>query len=300
MTQAAPKPPKRSWRRRLLLALGCISLAIFAVRLTAGCYSVGPTASKAAIASLQRAAIESRDGATALSYLRAGDPADPRIIYIHGTPGDAENWADLLLNPIVGFESLSIDRPGFGQTQPPAPLTSFEAQAAAIAPLLIERRGIKPILVGHSLGGPIAARLAADHPDRVGGLLIVAGSFDPVHEELDWLERCVMSDTVRGSLPGALANSLAELRDAKRETLLLAEILDRITCPTIVIHGTTDGLVPYENVSYIQRKLPNARPLEVIKLPDQGHFIPWQRPDQIRTAIDRLRALLSLHAPRTP
>ncbi|MDX2198223.1 MAG: alpha/beta hydrolase [Phycisphaerae bacterium] len=300
MTSAAPKPPSRSWRRRLLCAVGCLTLAAFALRLAGGCYSVGPTASKDAIALLPRATIESRDGATTLSYLHAGNPADPRIIYIHGTPGDAENWADLLLNPVAGCESLSIDRPGFGKTQPPDPLTSFEAQAAAIAPLLLERRSIKPILVGHSLGGPIAARLAADHPDRVGGLLIVAGSFDPVHEELDWLERCVMSDTMRATLPRALANSLAEFRDAKRETLLLAEILDRITCPTIVIHGATDGLVPYENVSYIQRKLINARPLEVTKLPDQGHFIPWQCPDQIRTAIDRIRALLSPPATRTP
>ncbi len=129
--------------------------------------------------------LEGRDDHT-LSYLKAGSPTDPRLIFIHGSPGAATAYVGYLHDPINGMETVTVDRLGYGKSTPRTAVVRFEEQAAAIAPLLVERGGVKPIVVGHSLGGPIAARLAADYPDEVGALVVVGGGLDPDLEDVRW------------------------------------------------------------------------------------------------------------------
>lgn len=58
-------------------------------------------------------------GGIELSYLRSGDPNGQRVIFVHGTPGDAGgNWVEMLRSVPEGFEFIAVDRPGFGLTQP--------------------------------------------------------------------------------------------------------------------------------------------------------------------------------------
>lgn len=279
----------RSWRwvRRTLAVLGTIGILGWVSMRMMGC---GPSlvGTPDQVRGLDRETVTLSDG-RALSYLRAGDPTRPRVIYVHGTPGDAEAFADFLITPVSGLEAVSVDRPGFGRSGPKRAVTSFKEQAEALVPLLVERDGKWPILVGHSLGGPIVARLAADHPDKVRGVIIVAGSLDPAEEKIGFLQGIAQTSAVRCCLPYPLDNSLLELRDAKGETTALAGVLGNIRCPVIVIHGTEDPLVPYSNVAYI-RKTFTGTSVEVVTLPEQNHFIPWERPDTIRDAVARMVA----------
>ena len=80
------------------------------------------------------------------------------MVYCHGTPGDANAWSRYLLEPVGGMGSVTYDRPGFGQTAPLRALPGLADQAAAMVPFLLDP-GPKPILVGHSLGGPIICLL---------------------------------------------------------------------------------------------------------------------------------------------
>ena len=91
------------------------------------------------------------------------------MILVHGTPGDATAWTDYLETPIDGAEMIAVDRPGFGCSTPRTAVPSLEAQARALEPLLVERGGAWPILVGHSQGGPIIVRTAIDYPDASAG-----------------------------------------------------------------------------------------------------------------------------------
>lgn len=279
----------RSWRwvRRTLAVLGTISILGWVSMRMMGC---GPSlvGTPDQVRGLDRETVTLPDG-RALSYLRAGDPTRPRVIYVHGTPGDAEAFADFLITPVPGLEAISVDRLGFGQSGRTTPETSFKAQAEALLPLLVERDGQWPILVGHSLGGPIVARLAADHPDKVRGIVIVAGSLDPAEEKIGFLQGIAQTGPVRSILPWPLDNSLVELRDAKRQTTELSKVLGQIRCPVIVIHGTQDPLVPYSNVAYIRKTFTNTT-VEVVTLPEQNHFIPWERPDTMRDAVARMNA----------
>ena len=123
-----------------------------------------------------------------VSYITSSlnTPDQSRLIYVHGTPGDATAFTADLQNPIEGFESISVDRPGLGQSTPKVPALTLEDQANAIEPFLIEQGGRWPILIGHSMGGPIIAQVAGMYPDRVGGLVIIAGALDLELEEWKW------------------------------------------------------------------------------------------------------------------
>lgn len=278
------------------------ALSVLCLALLAGCSIPGPSSGKAELAALDRQSIPvPNTPGREVSYLHAGDPSLPQIVYIHGTPGDATAWADYLSDPIPGFESIAIDRPGFGRsvssrdprTDKPlrTAVPSFADQAAAIVPLLHVRNGRGAILVGHSLGGPIAARLAADHPELVGGLVILAGSLDPDQEVWAWYNEMATWWAVNWWIPDEMLIANAEVAQAKAQTTLLANMLPHITCPVVWVQGGKDGLVPPENAAYAKRMMTSAHPFELIELPDANHFLPWEHADVVRHAISRAAEL---------
>lgn len=233
-------------------------------------------------------------------YLRAGAADSPRVIYIHGTPGDAEGWLRYLEHPVPGFESWAIDRPGFGGSslvrQGAAAdksierdaVTSFAQQAAAVEPLLVKQGGRWPVLVGHSLGGPIACRVAAEHPEMVGGLVILAGSLDPEQEKLAWYNEVADWAALSWMLDRSIRVANHEVLAAKRETGELRPLLGSIRCPVVIVHGRKDELVPFANVAYMQRELTGTASLRVIDLPEANHFLPWAQQSTVREAIESM------------
>lgn len=222
-----------------------------------------------------------------ISFLRAGDPDDPRLIYVHGTPGSAGAFRGYLSDPLPGFESISIDRPGFGLTKPRKPALTLREQAEVIAPFLVERDGKWPVLIGHSMGAPIICRVAADYPDRVGGLVLLSGSLDPELEDWKWYNQLADFAFVSHLIPRVLRNSNRELKPLWKELEELRPLLTRITCPVVIVHAPNDVLVPFENVAFMQAALPENTLRDVMVLEGKNHFIPWNAEDAVREAIRR-------------
>lgn len=95
----------------------------------------------------------------------------PPILLIHGLAGQAGNFHRLTPH-LAGFRCIIPDRPGTGWSDPAAPGATGLSGHAATAAALIEAMGTGPVLVvGHSLGGAIALRLARDRPDLIAGLV---------------------------------------------------------------------------------------------------------------------------------
>ncbi|HEU5293904.1 MAG TPA: alpha/beta fold hydrolase [Burkholderiaceae bacterium] len=219
-----------------------------------------------------------------MSYLRAGETGGARVIMVHGTPGSATVWADYLLSPPPGIELLALDRPGFGSSGPADAVTRLADQAAAVSTLLPpDDRPV--VLLGHSLGGAVVARVAADHPDRVAALVLLAASLDPALETIHPMQRFGAWPPIRALLPRAIRNANAELMALKPELQALADALPRITAKVVIVHGTDDDLVPVANVPFMQARLRGARCIGVVLLEGRNHFLPWNSEAAVRDAI---------------
>lgn len=223
-----------------------------------------------------------------LSYLIHGDETKPRVIFIHGSPGSAVMYGDYLRELGEQAELIAVDRLGYGGSKSSGTVVSFEEQAAAIAPLLEARDGVWPIVVGHSLGGPIATRLAADYPDRVGALVIVAGGLNADLEETHWYNDAARWWIVYPFLADFLRTSNKEMWACKAQVGLLDEKLDRITCPVVVIHGTGDSLVPFEQIEYTIERMADNPELYVLVLIGEDHSVTKLRREEIRETLEAL------------
>ncbi|MEM7682322.1 MAG: alpha/beta fold hydrolase [Planctomycetota bacterium] len=279
---------KLHWKHGLIGGGALGSVVVGAVLLLPGCLPPEMKQASDAVAHLNRQSypVSISDRQLEVRYLATGDPNGPRVLLIHGTPGEAENWGFLLADPPPGVEVVAVDRPGFGQTTPKREVVRLEDQAAALAPLLVDRQGKKTIVVGHSYGGPVAAQLAVDYPDRVGGLVMAAAALDPDLERILWYQH--VGEWLSWAIPDDLKHTNREIFALEDELRGLAPRLAEITTPIEIIHGTDDELVPYENVPYMSAGFTGPERLRVTRLEGANHFLPWLHTPALREAIDRL------------
>ncbi len=121
--------------------------------------------------------------------LPAGSDADlPPIVFIHGASGNLRDQLFAFRKPLEGRARLIfVDRPGYGYSDRGGAENDTPAgQADAIARLL-DKKGIgRAIIVGHSLGGAIAASFGVRHPDKTIGLLFLSAATHPWNGGVDW------------------------------------------------------------------------------------------------------------------
>ncbi len=285
-------------RRKIFRILG-ITLIVLLVLEFASCRVYDAFVLPMENAGLIRGTVPSSNGFT-MSYIAAPMPDAnqlPRILYVHGTPGDATAFEDYLTSPIAGFDSVSVDRPGFGHTTPRKPVYTMEEQAQCLEPLLVNRGGRGTILVGHSLGGPIIVEAALQYPDRVGGLVILSGSLDPSLEKIAWYQHVVGFAFVPYMVPYFLRNSDRELRPMKAELEAMQPRLKELHCPIVIVHAPDDILVPHSNVDYMRREFPAGTIVDVMRLDGKSHWVPWNAEADVRAAIAKVAAAMQSKAP---
>jgi len=261
-----------------------ILAAVSVILATVGC---APPAPRAAASGLQglRSSLPAGTGVdTTVSYLRSSAAGDVLVLWVHGTPGDAEGWTDYVVQPLPGSVSVALDRPGFGESAPQAAVTSLEIQASAVA-ALFPPPPQKVVLVGHSLGGAVVARVAARYPERVRALVLLASSLDPAQEVIHPLQYLGRMWPVSSMLPRALRNANEELMAFKAELLELQPLLPLIGAPTVIVHGTKDDLVPFANVAYMHTRLSGVHCMKTMVLEGQNHFLPWNSEATVREAV---------------
>lgn len=277
-------PPARHRQRIESASRGPLWTALGVALAAVGCAPAGPRAPAAAAEPLRHHMDAQRPTQAVLSYLRAGPTAGARLILVHGTPGAASGWIDYLLDPPPGMEVLALDRPGFGHSGPPGGMPGLADQAAAVLALM-PADGRPVVLLGHSLGASVVARVAADHPQRVAALVLVAGSLDPALESIHPLQRLGAWAPLRSLLPRSIRNANRELMALKPQLEALGALLPRIQARVIIVHGTRDDLVPVANVRYLQARLTGARCVHTVLLEGRNHFLPWNSEEAVRDAV---------------
>ena len=130
-------------------------------------------------------------------------------------------------------------------------------------------------MLGHSFGGPVAVRLAMDHPQLVRALVLVAGSIDPDQEERRWFNIAARYPPLRLVLPGDWVVSNDEIWPLKEELQKMLPLWPRLQVPVTVIQGGADDLVPPANADFAARMLP-AQQLHLVRPAEATHFVLWE------------------------
>lgn len=120
--------------------------------------------------------VQVRDGLR-LHYHDSGAEQRETVILLHGGGPGASAWSNFGRNiPVFAkaYRTIAVDQPGFGRSDKPAEHPQYFTHSAQSVVGLLDRLGIeKAHLVGNSLGGGTAVRLALDHPDRAGRLVLM-------------------------------------------------------------------------------------------------------------------------------
>jgi pimeloyl-ACP methyl ester carboxylesterase len=222
-----------------------------------------------------------------INYVIAGNDSLPLVIFIHGSPGSLSAFIDFMDDTLLleKVRMISVDRPGFGSSNFGYAEPSLEKQSAELKPILEKHKNNRPIyLVGHSLGGPLIARMAIDYPELVDGLIFVAGSVDPELEPYEWFRAPLATPFLKWALPRSMRASNDEIYQLKPQLEAMKPLWSKITCKTIFIQGDQDELVPKENADFAKKMLVNA-PFEMVMYPGMNHFVPWTHPFLIDNAI---------------
>lgn len=285
-------PPGKRSSRRVLFALATACALAAALALGRGAFA--PPSTENAFEGRPEPTEQLFTSAAGRSIFAAATGLDsgPLIVFVHGTPGAWNDFAFVMATPELAARArlVAVDRIGWGHSAEGGIEASLAEQARAVASVIEAQPETRTVvLVGHSLGAPIAARLAADRADLIDALVLVAGALDPALEEPTWYQALGRTAWITPLVPEVRRRADLELLSLRAELEALAPALGELTLPVRVLHGLDDALVPVENADYLARSLRRA-PFEIERIPDQGHLIPWQCPERI---VAVLLALLS-------
>ncbi|CCO50149.1 putative Alpha/beta hydrolase [Vibrio nigripulchritudo SOn1] len=215
-----------------------------------------------------------------------------QILFIHGSPGSKEGYSAYLKRPDLrkSADLVSIDRLGYGESDP-LPEPSILMQAQAILPFLSKDKA--NILVGHSLGGPIALQLGLIAPNQISGMVFVAPAFDPELEHPKWYNRIADTLLAKWVLPTEWNQSNVEMMSLSKELELLASRdWSALTMPINIVHGVEDDIADPGNSVFAINKLPKQS-VKLIQPPDEGHFVLWQNVPLVVESIHQVIGSLS-------
>ncbi|HYF32135.1 MAG TPA: alpha/beta hydrolase [Chitinophagaceae bacterium] len=225
-----------------------------------------------------------------IHYASAGDSLLPTLVFIHGTPGSWNAFMQYMQDTdlLKQFRIVSVDRPGFGYSDF-GKVMNLSAQADILNSWMQKINNGKPVyLVGHSLGGPLIIKMAADKPGMYKSLVVISGSIDPDEEKAEKWRVIFFKSPLNYFLPGAFRPSNQELWYLKQDLRDLKADYSKVNIPVYFIHGDNDTWVPPGNVAFGKKMLVNAAEVGELMLSKGSHFIPWTHYNEIKDVLLRL------------
>jgi pimeloyl-ACP methyl ester carboxylesterase len=254
-------------------------------------------------------------------HVRDEGPRDAEaVVLLHGLGASLHTWDPWAAALARDRRVIRLDLPGHGLTGPSPDGDYTDVRAhRLLAALLDSLRLGRVTVVGHSMGGRLAWSFAAERPERVARLVLIApdGFASPGFEydrpadvpaALGLMRWVLPAPLLRANLAPAYADPdrITEetfrryqdllLAPGNREAMLTrlrqtvltdpAPRLARITAPTLVLWGEADGMIPVRNADDYARRMPHAT---VVRLPGLGH-VPFEEAPAV--ALGPVRAFL--------
>jgi 3-oxoadipate enol-lactonase len=230
------------------------------------------------------------------------------VLLIHGSGMSAHSWTEQLRSLGRALRVIAIDLPGHGASDPTSEAT-VDNYADAARRLLDALGTAGPVFVaGHSLGGGVALALAALHPDRVKGLVLISScaklpqNNGAIEGFLGFLpppvRRFFVFSTARkilfpvGASRRAVRLALKDLHSCPPETLrkdvAAAKAMDLeaaahdLRVPALILCGTQDRLTPVALSQRLSELIPGSR-LQLVEA--AGHMLPLEAPGRVNAEI---------------
>src|ERR1044072_1152119 len=104
---------------------------------------------------------------------------DEALVLIHGWTQSADAWRDNVADLSKRNRVIVLELPGHGQSDKPETTYSMEYFARAVDAVLRDAKVKRAVLVGHSMGTPVARQFYRKYPDKTLAIVIVDGSLRP-------------------------------------------------------------------------------------------------------------------------
>ncbi len=238
------------------------------------------------------------------------------VVFIHGIGASLYGWRHQVA-PLVaaGYRVVAFDNRGFGFSDKPAHGYSNAAYSHLVVSLLDSLGIASAVLVGHSMGGAIAAEVAIAHPDRVRGMVLIDAAgfgirWPGVLKMARWALLGAVMTTFRGRWitdrivrstfadPGKVTAADVDqyyapvpdpdygraLRGVLREFRFdtLGGRLGSVQTPTLILWGNADRWIALGDGTRFARELPRS---EFVVLERTGHDAPEESPDQVNPLL---------------
>ncbi|MFZ2650877.1 MAG: acetoin dehydrogenase dihydrolipoyllysine-residue acetyltransferase subunit [Burkholderiaceae bacterium] len=131
-----------------------------------------------------------------------GAPAYTPVLFLHGFGGDLDNWLFNLDAVAASAPVIALDLPGHGQSDARLPGSATLADLAGFVLHFLDHLGVERVhVVGHSMGGAIAAQMTLAAPQRVASLVLIASAGLGVEINTGYTEGFVAAATRRELKP---------------------------------------------------------------------------------------------------
>lgn len=236
-------------------------------------------------------------------FLEWGRPEAPAVVLLHGGNQSAHSWDLVSLHLSDRFRVLAVDQRGHGDSEWSREVDySLETRAADILAFIRDQQLDRPIVIGHSMGGMVAMRMALSGELSTRGMVLVdvgpelsAKGIQVVHDfvvhnvEFDSLEQFVdrvaaydrfrsrahIARTVKYNMMGRADGKYVSKVDHRRvpappdSAVGLADC-DRISCPVLVVRGGHSEVLEADSAARFVAALPHG---ELVTVPEAGHNV---------------------------
>jgi pimeloyl-ACP methyl ester carboxylesterase len=218
----------------------------------------------------------------------------PAVVLLHGLSGSRRWWRFTVPALAAGYSVHVPELVGFGASRRPVRQPDMHEMAGIMTEWMRRVVGGSSVrLVGHSMGGQLALHMAAEQemPER---LVLVSASGMPrdwtFAEATQFISRAlpprawgtpafmptIAADAVRAGPRTILQATRFLLQDDVRP------LLPRVTCPTLLLWGALDPLVPLAHGQAMARRIPGAR---LVVLQDAAHNAMADHPVEFNRVI---------------
>jgi pimeloyl-[acyl-carrier protein] methyl ester esterase len=232
----------------------------------------------------------------------------PDIVLVHGLGSGIEHWLPTARRLARSHRVVLVDLPGHGLSEMPEPFSLERAVQGLDAALARNTQG-PVLLVGHSLGGLVAAAEACDHPGRVRGLVLVETALRP---QVEGAQRTAALAALDRDYQGTLREAyLAFGRDTAQGAALYRQVaamdsavikpwirlafttdlsarVARLACPVLVVLAPRSWPAgePWR-VTAAALGYPTDARVQAVRIEGCGHFVMLDRPEELARLIGR-------------